>query len=298
MQYNFMKKFLIYAVILIAFVFVGFYFSDFSKVSVLELNDLSARVKATSTKNIIRKVENKISALSPILSGEDYLNSNLSNVGILNETNESRKENGHLPPLSQNSKLDRIASLRIKDMFKNGYFEHKSPTGIGASDVAYDVGYEFILIGENIALGNFQDDKSLVQAWMNSPGHRANILNNRYVEIGISAEKGLYKGEKKWLAVQIFGRPLSLCGGLDKIMKKTIEESENAISLLDIKAKAHYFEINSIKNAGIKNANEYNEKVREYNGVIDRIKNKESEIKNLIENYNNQIRIFNECVKD
>lgn len=292
-----MKRFLIHAVVIVVFVVAGFYLFDFSNVSAPIINDLSTRVKATSTKNIIRKVEDKISALSPILSGEDYPNSNLSNVGILNETNLSRKENGHLSPLSQNSKLDRIANLRIKDMFTNGYFEHKSPTGIGASDVAYDVGYEFIVIGENIALGNFQDDKALVQAWMNSPGHRANILNDRYVEIGISAEKGLYRGEKKWLAVQIFGRPLSLCVGPDKTMKKSIEESESAISLLDIKAKAHYFEINSAKNDGIKNVNDYNEKVQEYNGVVDQVKNKESEIKNLIENYNNQIRIFNECVK-
>lgn len=290
-----MIKFFICAIV---FAVAGFYFFDFSNVSAPIMDDLSARVKATSTRDMIRKVEDKISALSPILSREDYPNSNLSNVGILNETNLSRKENGHLPPLSQNSKLDRIASLRIKDMFKNGYFEHKSPTGIGASDVAYDVGYEFILIGENIALGNFQDDKALVQAWMNSPGHRANILNDRYVEIGISAEKGLYKGEKKWLAVQIFGRPLSLCVGPDKTMKKSIEESESVISLLDIKAKAYYSEINSTKNSGIKNVDEYNGKVREYNNTVNQIKSKESEIKNLIENYNNQIRIFNGCVKE
>lgn len=293
-----MKKFLIYATVLIVFIVVGFYFFGFSNVFVPTMNDISTYIEATSTRNIIRKVEDKISALSPILSGENYPNSNLSNVGILNETNKHRKENGHLSPLSQNSKLDRIAGLRIKDMFKNGYFEHKSPTGIGASDVAYDVGYEFIIIGENIALGNFQDDKAIVQAWMDSPGHRANILNDRYTEIGIGAEKGLYKGEKKWLAVQVFGRPLSLCIGPNKMMKKLIEESEKVISLLDIKAKVYYFEINSIKNAGIKNVDEYNEKVREYNGIVDQVKIKESEMKNLIESYNNQIRIFNGCVKD
>ncbi len=293
-----MKKFLIYAVALIVFAIAGFYLTNFSNVYVPTLNDISARIKATSTRNIIRKVEDKISALSPILSGEDYLNSNLSKIGILNETNRHRQENGHLSPLLQNPKLDRIASLRIKDMFKNGYFEHKSSTGIGASDIAYDVGYEFIVIGENIALGNFQDDKALVQAWMDSPGHRVNILNDRYTEIGIGAEKGLYNGEKKWLAVQIFGRPLSLCDGPDKMMKKLIEESESVISLLDIKAKVHYFEINSIKSAGIKNVDEYNEKVREYNGIVDQVKNKESEMKILIENYNKQIRIFNGCVKD
>lgn len=183
-------------------------------------------------------------------------------------------------------------------MFEKEYFEHKSPTGIGASNIASDVGYDFILIGENIALGNFKDDKDLVQAWMNSPGHRANILNSRYTEIGIGAEKGKYNGKEVWLAVQIFGRPLSLCDGPDKSIKQSIDEGENLISVLDIKAKAYYFEINSMKSSGIKNVDEYNKKVREYNNIVNQIKNEENELKILIEKYNDQIRIFNSCVKE
>ena len=105
-------------------------------------------------------------------------------------------------------------------MFEKEYFEHKSPSGIGASDIAHDVGYEFILVGENIALGNFDGDEALVQAWMDSPGHRANILNKRYTEIGIAAEKGLYQGKMMWLAVQIFARPMSLCQNPNQLTKK------------------------------------------------------------------------------
>ena len=292
-----MKKIILYTIAVAVFIVGGLYLFKFSTISIPTLNNLSSYIEATSTRNIIQRVEKKISALSPILSPKDYPDSNLSIIGILNETNRQRKENGALPPLSQNSKLNRIASLRIKDMFEKGYFEHKSPTGIGASDIASDVGYEFILIGENIALGNFKDDKSLVQAWMDSPGHRANILNNRYVEIGIGAEKGKYNGKEVWLAVQIFGRPLSLCNEPDSVIKKSIDEGENLINMLNIKAEAYYFEINSMKNSGIKNAGEYNKKVREHNNIINQIKSKESGLKILIENYNNQIKIFNACVK-
>lgn len=292
-----MKKTFIYIISFAIFIAVGFYFLKSQDISIPTLNDLSSYIKSTYTRDIIQRVEKKISALPPILSVKDYPNSTLSIDGILNETNRQRKENGSLPSLLENPKLDRIASLRIKDMFEKGYFEHKSPTGIGASDIASDVGYDFILIGENIALGNFNGDKALVQAWMDSPGHRANILNSRYTEIGIGAEKGKYNGKEVWLAVQIFGRPLSLCNEPDNSIKKSIDEGENFINVLDIKAKAYYFEINAMKNSGIKNADEYNKKVREYNDIVNQIKNKESGLKILIENYNNQIRIFNACVK-
>lgn len=292
-----MKKTFIYIIAFAVFITAGFYFLKSQDISIPTLNDLSSYIESSSTRNIIQRVEKKISALPPILSVKDYPNSTLSVSGILNETNRQRKENGSLPSLLENLKLDRIASLRIKDMFEKGYFEHKSPTGIGASDIASDVGYDFILIGENIALGNFNGDKALVQAWMDSPGHRANILNTRYTEIGIGAEKGKYNGKEVWLAVQIFGRPLNLCNEPDSAIKKSIDEGENLINILDIKAKAYYFEINSMKNSGIKNADEYNRKVREYNDTVNQIKSKESELKILIENYNNQIRIFNACVK-
>lgn len=292
-----MKKFLIFISVLIILAVISLYFFRFSDVSAPTIKDMTAYMQATSTRNLIQRVEKKIAALPPILSIKNYPNSNLSRAGILDETNKQRKENGDLSPLSQNSKLNQIANLRIKDMFEKEYFEHKSPTGIGASDIASDVGYEFILIGENIALGNFKDDKALVQAWMDSPGHRANILNVRYTEIGIGAEKGLYKGKEVWLSVQIFGRPLNLCNEPDITLKQSIDEGENLINVLDIKAKAYFFEINSMKNEGVKNAAEYNKKVREYNDVVNQIKSNEVQLKILIEKYNNQIKIFNSCVK-
>ena len=267
------------------------------KIALPTLTEMSDYIGATSTQKILQKAEEKIAELPPVLSKKDYPESLLSVGGILDFTNRQRKENGSLPPLSQNSKLARIAVLRIKDMFAKEYFEHQSPSGVGASDIAYDVGYKFILVGENIALGNFSGDDGLVQAWMDSSGHRANILNKRYTEIGIAAERGLYKGKEVWLAVQIFGKPLSLCDEPDYSIKKAIDEDEDNIALLDIKARAYYFEIKSMEKEGVKNVNEYNKKVDEYNEVVKRIKTLNTEIKSLIDKYNGQVKVFNACVE-
>ena len=294
-----MKKFLIATIILIPIASFGFYFLKKAEVSVPTLNDVSNYIKATSTRKIIKKVEEKIAELPPVLSKKNYPESRLSVIGILGSTNKQRKENGSLPSLSQNSKLSRIASLRIKDMFEKEYFEHQSPSGVGASDIAYEIGYEFILVGENIALGNFRSDEDLVQAWMDSPGHRANILNNRYTEIGIAAEKGLYKDKKVWLAVQIFGRPLRLCNEPDYSIKKSIGEAENKINLLDIKARAYYFEIQSMEKENMEDEDieEYNKKVGEYNEIVRQVKLLNSGIKILIEKYNSQVKVFNACIE-
>ncbi|MEK7157902.1 MAG: CAP domain-containing protein, partial [Patescibacteria group bacterium] len=267
-----MRKLLIFITVFIPLVAFGFYFFKLSEVEVPTLKDLSDYIEATSTQKIIKKVEEKIAELPPVLSKKDYPESILSVHGILDSTNRQRKANGSLLRLSQNSKLNQIANLRIKDMFAKGYFEHISPSGIGASDIASDVGYEFILVGENIALGNFNGDEAMVQAWMDSPGHRANILNKRYTEIGIAAEKGLYQDKMMWLAVQIFARPMSLCQNPDQLTKKNIEELKNKIEFLDIKAKIYYFEIKSDEKKKAVAVREYNKMVEEYNDTISQIK--------------------------
>lgn len=289
-----MKKLLIFVTIFIPLAVFGFYLLKSPEVSVSTMTD---HISAISTEKIIHKIENDIAILPPILSKKDYPESSLSVGGIFNWTNKQRKENGSIPPLSQNSKLNQIASLRVKDMFDKEYFEHKSPSGIGASNIAYDVGYEFILIGENIALGNFSGDEAIVRAWMDSPGHRTNILNSRYAEIGIAAERGLYKGKKIWLAVQIFGRPMSLCEEPDYSIKKSISESKNEIDLLDIKAKAYYFEIKSAEKGKIENVEEYNKKVGQYNEIVGQMKILSGGIKNLVDKYNRQVKVFNVCIE-
>jgi len=126
-----------------------------------------------------------------------------------------------------------LYDLQLDDIFEKQYFAHISPEGLGPSDLAEKSGYEYIMIAENLALGNFKDDNTLVNAWMDSPGHRANILNNRYTEIGVAVGKGFFSESNEnnkeeiatevWIAVQEFGLPLSSCPKPEESLLNTIE---------------------------------------------------------------------------
>ena len=147
----------------------------------------------TSVPKANKTVQKQISTPPPLVTKTAPVSPStaLSKLGVLVWTNVQRDLNGKMPSLTSNSILDQIANLRLQDMFSRQYFEHISPIGEGASDLARTNGYEFIVIGENIALGNFESDQKLVAAWMASPGHRANILNARFVDIGTFVDQQL-----------------------------------------------------------------------------------------------------------
>jgi len=102
---------------------------------------------------------------------------------VIQLINQERGKEG-FPPLAEQSQLTQAARLHSQDMGCNQFFSHVSPT---AGDVTTRVsaqGYSFSAIGENIAAGQ-TTPASVVQAWMNSTGHRANILNGSYTQIGV-----------------------------------------------------------------------------------------------------------------
>jgi len=179
-------------------------------------------------------------------------------------------------------------------MFEKQYFAHVSPLGIGVGDLAMQYGYEFIAIGENLALGNYENDQDLVQAWMDSPGHRENILNQRYEAIGIAVGKGLFEGSNTWLAVQSFGKPLSSCDLPDEALKQEIESLKTQIddleSVLDMKRS-------ELHDARPRRGAAYNNQVQEYNQLVGRYNDLIAQVENLIVRYNIQINQFNECAK-
>jgi len=251
-----------------------------------------------SLTNSITDIEKKIYNPPPLVGKENIPNSFLTKAGVLKWTNIQRTETESLPSLLQNNKLDEIAMERLEDMFEKQYFDHISPDGIGASDVAQKIGYEFISIGENIALGNFKDDQALAQAWMDSPGHRANILNNSYTEIGIAVKKGFYEKQETWIGVQIFARPLSACPSLNQALKNEIEKNQNQITILENEAAAMRKELERINPRNKKDTETYNQKVDEYNALVKEINNLIKKQKNLISEYNNQVDSRNECVQE
>ena len=128
----------------------------------------------------------------------------LSREVVVNLTNRERTQNG-LTNLSENQLLHAIAEERTRDMVEKNYFAHISPTGEQASDLAQRIGYRYKIIAENIASGTFLTNQKIVDGWMQSPGHRKNILSPEVKEIGVSVMKRRTNGIETTMAVQIFG---------------------------------------------------------------------------------------------
>ena len=106
---------------------------------------------------------------------------------VIRLVNEKRAENG-LKPLKHNWELSRVARYKSQDMKDNRYFSHTSPTYGSPYEMMRNFGISFRRAGENIARGQ-KTPQAVVNAWMNSSGHRANILNASYIEIGVGYVK-------------------------------------------------------------------------------------------------------------
>lgn len=102
---------------------------------------------------------------------------------VIRLVNEIRTENG-LKPLKTNWELSRIARYKSEDMSSNRYFSHTSPTYGTPFQMIRAFGLSYRSAGENIAYGQ-RTPAAVVNAWMNSSGHRANILNASYTQIGV-----------------------------------------------------------------------------------------------------------------
>lgn len=120
-------------------------------------------------------------------------------------TNDARTEQ-ELLPLAENELLTKGAQLKANDMAEKGYFSHTGPDGSQPWKWFRDVGYRYQYAGENLAV-NFTESEDVVNAWMNSPSHRANILKRDFTEIGIGIATGTYKGRAAVFVVQFFGKP-------------------------------------------------------------------------------------------
>ena len=120
-------------------------------------------------------------------------------------TNEERTA-GQLMALSPNPLLAQAAQAAASDMAANGYFAHVSPSGKDPWYWLSQAGYRYQYAGENLAV-NFNDSEQVVSAWMNSPSHRANILDIHYTEIGIGMAAGMYQGAPAVFIVQFFAAP-------------------------------------------------------------------------------------------
>jgi uncharacterized protein YkwD len=129
----------------------------------------------------------------------------VSRGALLRAMNEERERRG-LPPLHRNVRLDAAAGDRIHDMFEHGYFDHVAPDGTEPFVWVRDRGYRYVRVGENLATGQ-RAARQVVEQWMGSPGHRANVLGN-FEDTGIAIAPGSPDGRSGhgYTFVAMYGR--------------------------------------------------------------------------------------------
>ncbi len=131
--------------------------------------------------------------------------SSLSVSELIAETNQERQKAG-LPALQEDPRLNAAAAAKAQNMFEENYWAHYSPSGKDPWGFIQGAGYQFSYAGENLAR-NFETPNEVVEAWMASPTHKANIVNTHYTEVGMAVAEGTINGQKTILVVQEFGRP-------------------------------------------------------------------------------------------
>jgi uncharacterized protein YkwD len=240
----------------------------------------------------------------------------LNTESIIYLTNKARAENG-LPQLVENQLLNSIAESRARDMLEKQYFDHVSPTGQQASDLAQSIGYAYKIIAENIGSGDFISNQKIVDGWMQSPGHRKNILSTEVREIGAAVLKGRMKGSETYVAVQIFGLqspPVNqnICVApsdnlrhdieVKKVEIKSLQDQLNRLKneldaeqeSIEEDKKHTYDDAQKIQKVNEK-INAFNEKSRWYNRVVEEAKAKATVTESMINEYNRLLQTYNEC---
>jgi uncharacterized protein YkwD len=107
-------------------------------------------------------------------------------------------------PLTASRDLNDAAAGHARDMARRKFFDHRGSDGSQAKNRVLRAGYEPRLTGENIAFGPLSAEE-VVSGWLASPGHCANIMDSRFLHIGVGFATGSKRGEIYW--VQVFGAP-------------------------------------------------------------------------------------------
>lgn len=246
--------------------------------------DFTGGLGGTSTATTVKAYENSVVKKNPIEPAE------LTVEGIIRYTNIERKKAG-LQPLVVQKKLSASALKKANDMLDRQYFEHTSPDGKTAVNLVKEKGYAFQIVGENLALGDFGSDKKLVDAWMNSPAHKENILNPKFTEIGIGIVKGDYQGANAWLAVQHFGKPLPVCLAVNQENKNAIDSEKFKLEgeERELQLMAAEIEADPEQNKGQEFLEAYNLRVGLYNIRLEALRQK-------IRQYNIEVTAYNSCL--
>jgi uncharacterized protein YkwD len=205
----------------------------------------------------------------------------ITSKAIIDATNAERRYDGENALISDFG-LAEIAQARLNDMFSRQYFSHQGPTGQTVTKLAESKDYEYVLIGENIALGSYADTTELLDAWMGSTGHRANILRDDYAAIGVAVGTGMFEGEATLIAVQVFSRPLALCPRPSGELKASILAGQTYIQ-----------KVTSLVNAYLRTGVSLPYSISKQISTLMALFNKDIDTK--VAQYNKQVKAFEAC---
>lgn len=133
--------------------------------------------------------------------------SSITSEEIIDRTNLARTTRG-INPLQKNQLLIQAAQSKAADMMAKDYWAHIAPDGTPPWTFITKAGYSYAIAGENLAR-NFADPQSVIDAWLASPSHRDNVVNEQYSEIGVAIVHGIMNGTETTLVVQMFGKPIA-----------------------------------------------------------------------------------------
>jgi len=131
------------------------------------------------------------------------ISTNITETQLLDITNKIRKEHG-LQELKLDPELSQAAANKASDMFKKNYWAHIAPDGATPWAFINNSGYEYLYAGENLARG-FDSAQDAVEAWMESPTHRDNMLSSNYNDVGFAVATGSLTDSDTVLIVEMFG---------------------------------------------------------------------------------------------
>lgn len=145
---------------------------------------------------------------SRLWQSSQWLVSTVLPAVVVQLTNAERSDLGE-SSLRRSATLDEAARMKAQHMANNEYFSHYAPDGTSPWYWFDKAGYSYAHAGENLAI-HFTDSDEVVEAWMNSPTHRANIVGTQYTEIGVGTAKGKFDGYDTVYVVQLFGTPAAV----------------------------------------------------------------------------------------
>jgi len=154
---------------------------------------------------------------------------------LFEQTNQVRLQ-ANIPSLNQSIKLNQAAYLKAQDMFADQYWSHNAPDGTLPWKWMGDIGYDYSEAGENLAM-NYTTTSDVMEAWMNSPEHKENVLRDSYQDVGFAVVSGTLDNRPTTIVVALYAVPAQVAGASTKTFTEATPDSQagfltNAFSLL------------------------------------------------------------------